>query len=113
MDNITEWRKRVIELLEAILASTQHPPSPDGATKTGILVAPARSRERLTRKEAADTLCEAGYRITEKTLATKATRGDGPPYQMFGKKVLYPTAALFEWANARISGPMTMSGGRG
>jgi hypothetical protein len=43
----------------------------------------------LTRERLADALTEAGYPIKQKTLATKASRGGGPPYRRFGPRVLY------------------------
>ena len=36
---------------------------------------------KLSRKECADALTQAGYKTSPRTLATKATRGGGPPYQ--------------------------------
>ena len=37
----------------------------------------------LNRAEAAAALTAAGYEISAATLASKATRGDGPPYRVF------------------------------
>ena len=35
----------------------------------------------LTRRDTAAALTEAGFPVAEATLATKATRGGGPPYR--------------------------------
>jgi hypothetical protein len=43
----------------------------------------------LTRLKTADALTEVGFPIKEATLATKATRGGGPPYRRFGSRALY------------------------
>jgi hypothetical protein len=59
----------------------------------------------LTRDQNAEALTAAGYPIKPKTLATKATRGDGPPYQLFGPRVLYRWGDSLEWARSRLSTP--------
>ena len=46
---------------------------------------PTNPDTRLRRKEAADALRAAGFPVSDKTLATKATRGGGPPYALFGR----------------------------
>ena len=38
-----------------------------------------------------------------KTLATKATRGGGPPYRKFGLRVLYRWGDALAWAEGRLS----------
>jgi hypothetical protein len=43
----------------------------------------------LTRERVADALTEAGFPTSPKTLATKASRGGGPPYRKFGHRPLY------------------------
>ena len=40
---------------------------------------------RLTRNAIAAALTEAGYPIRPATLATKASRGGGPPFRRFGR----------------------------
>ena len=42
------------------------------------------SDTRLTRNATAAALTAAGFPIRAATLATKATRGGGPPFQRFG-----------------------------
>ena len=55
-------------------------------------------------------LTEAGFPVTEATLATKATRGGGPPFQKFGSRALYRWADALLWAgrawnaNAHVRG---------
>ena len=59
----------------------------------------------LTRDQTAAALTAAGFPVKAKTLATKATRGGGPPYQSFGPRVLYRWRTTLEWAQARLSAP--------
>jgi len=59
----------------------------------------------LGRKETADALTEAGYRVAEATLTTMASRGGGPPYQLFGPRALYKWGDSLDWARARLSAP--------
>jgi hypothetical protein len=57
----------------------------------------------LTRDRAAAALTEAGFPVKAKTLATKATRGGGPPYRKFGLRVLYRWGDALAWAERRLS----------
>lgn len=57
----------------------------------------------LTREQAADALTEAGFPVKPKTLATKATRGGGPPYRLFGRRPLYRWGDAIDWASGRLS----------
>ena len=59
----------------------------------------------LTRDMAAAALTKAGYPIKSKTLATKATRGGGPPYRLFGVRPLYRWGDALAWAQGRLSVP--------
>ena len=59
----------------------------------------------LTREAAAAALTAAGYPVSPKTLATKATRGGGPPFQHFGPRVLYTWSKTLDWAKDRLSPP--------
>ena len=43
--------------------------------------------------------------MKEGTLATKATRGGGPPYQKFGSRALYRWGDALLWAKERLSAP--------
>jgi hypothetical protein len=61
----------------------------------------------LTRSQTGAALRAAGYPVADKTLATKATRGGGPPYRLFGSRPLYRWADALGWAQARLSLPRT------
>ena len=58
---------------------------------------------RLRRKDAAAFLTAAGYPISAATLATKVTRGDGPPFCVFGRDAFYEESVLLAWAESRTS----------
>ena len=57
----------------------------------------------LNRHHTAHALTEAGYPISPATLATKASRGGGPPYQLFGPRVIYRWGSSLDWAKGRLS----------
>jgi hypothetical protein len=59
----------------------------------------------LRRKSTAEALTESGYPISEKTLATMASRTGGPPYFKFGRAVVYRWADALGWAESRLSAP--------
>jgi hypothetical protein len=59
----------------------------------------------LRRDAVAAALTAAGLPVKSKTLATKATRGGGPPYQLFGRWPLYRWGDALAWAEARLSPP--------
>lgn len=59
----------------------------------------------LRREATAKALTESGYPVSAKTLATKATRGGGPPYSTFGRAVLYRWSDALAWAEGRLSAP--------
>lgn len=59
----------------------------------------------LTREATAAALTACGFPIKPKTLATKATRGGGPPFRSFGSRVLYRWGDALAWANSRLSLP--------
>jgi hypothetical protein len=65
------------------------------------------SNPRRTRKGAAEFLTSQGYPVTEATLATKATRGGGPPFVKFGVKPLYDDDECLDWARSRLSKSVT------
>jgi hypothetical protein len=59
----------------------------------------------LTRDAVAAALTAAGFPVKAKTLATKASRGGGPPYRLFGVRPLYRWRAALAWAEGRLSAP--------
>lgn len=59
----------------------------------------------LNRNRVAEALTAAGYPIKAKTLATKATRGGGPPYRTFGVRALYRWSDALAWAKAQTTAP--------
>jgi hypothetical protein len=59
----------------------------------------------LTREAVAAALKAAGYPVAPATLATKATRGGGPPYRLFSSRALYRWADALEWARSNTSAP--------
>lgn len=60
----------------------------------------------LTRADTAAALTAAGFPTAGSTLATKACRGGGPPYQLYGRKPLYRWGDACAWAVSRLSAPM-------
>jgi hypothetical protein len=66
---------------------------------------PNTSDALLTRSRTAEALTEAGFPVKAKTLATKATRGGGPPYSKFGLRVLYRWGDALAWAKGRLTAP--------
>jgi len=59
----------------------------------------------LPRVQAAHALTALGYPVAPSTLATKATRGEGPAYRRFGRKPLYRWGDVLAWAQSRMSPP--------
>jgi hypothetical protein len=60
---------------------------------------------KLARRQAAKALTCCGIPLSEKTLSTKASRGGGPPYQLFGKIALYTWGTLVAWALDEMGKP--------
>jgi hypothetical protein len=60
----------------------------------------------LTRDAVATALTDAGFPVSGATLATKATRGGGPPYRLFGRRPLYLWSDALAWARGRLSAPV-------
>jgi hypothetical protein len=59
----------------------------------------------LPRAQTAHALTALGYPVAPATLATKATRGEGPPFRRFGRKPLYRWGDVLAWAEARMTEP--------
>jgi hypothetical protein len=66
---------------------------------------PDDPRALLTREAVAAALTAAGFPVKPKTLATKASRGGGPQYYLFGTKPLYRWGDALRWAQSRLSPP--------
>lgn len=64
---------------------------------------------QLTREQTAAALTAAGFPVRAKTLATKASRGGGPRYRLFGARPLYVWGDALAWANSRLSEPRCSS----
>jgi hypothetical protein len=60
----------------------------------------------LTRAQTGAALRAKGFPIADKTLATMASRGGGPPFQRFGRVPLYIWADTLIWARSRLTPPM-------
>ena len=60
---------------------------------------------RLTRERTAEALTALGYKVATKTLATKATRGGGPPYSLFCGRALYRWGDALDWARSLTTPP--------
>jgi hypothetical protein len=59
----------------------------------------------LTRRQLADALTKAGFPTSPATLATKASRGGGPPYQRYGPRAMYRWNSALQWANGLLRSP--------
>jgi hypothetical protein len=68
---------------------------------------PVEPKTLLTREAAAEALTAAGFPTSAKTLATKASRGQGPKFRKFGPRALYSWADLISWANGKLSPPVS------
>jgi hypothetical protein len=70
------------------------------------IIIPSDRKTKLTRKAAAAALSAAGYAVSRHTLATKPSRGGGPPFRRFGRVPLYSWGDCLDWADSRLSAPM-------
>ena len=68
-------------------------------------IIPNNPEARLRRDAEAAALTAAGFPVTAKTLATKATRGGGPVFQSFGRVPLYRWGDALAWAEGKLSAP--------
>ena len=60
----------------------------------------------MGRADAAAALTAAGYTTSPATLATRACRGGGPVYRVYGGRVLYRWGDCLTWAESRTSRPI-------
>jgi hypothetical protein len=71
------------------------------------MISTADNDRPLRRHELAEFLTHAGYRISQATLSTLATRGGGPPMTYWGRLPLYDRSAALAWAKTRAGEPVT------
>jgi hypothetical protein len=64
---------------------------------------PSNRDVMLGRRDTAEALTEAGYPIAEATLATRASRGGGPPFRKFGRYPRYQWGHSLDWAQSRCT----------
>jgi hypothetical protein len=76
-----------------------------------MTLTPENADALLTRDAVAAALTAAGFPVKAKTLATKASRGGGPPYQLFGVRPLYRWGDAVAWAKSRLSAPRHSTSG--
>lgn len=57
---------------------------------------------KLTREQAAQALTLAGYKTSQSTLATYASRGGGPRFRKWGARSIYELGELLTWAESRL-----------
>ena len=50
-----------------------------------------------------------GYQIAPSTLATKRSRGGGPPFRKWGRRILYDEDELLVWADTQLGPTVTNS----
>jgi hypothetical protein len=62
-------------------------------------------RTFLTRYQLTDTLEQCGIPLSYDTLATKATRGGGPPFRIFGKSAIYQWCDVVAWVRETMGEP--------
>jgi hypothetical protein len=60
---------------------------------------------QLRRADVAEASTANGFPIKAKTLATMASRGGGPPFQLWGRIPLYTWGPYLDWAKGRLSEP--------
>jgi hypothetical protein len=65
----------------------------------------------LTRDQTAVALTQAGFPVRSATLATKASRGGGPDFRLFGTRPLYRWGDALAWAHAKLTAPRRKAGG--
>lgn len=56
----------------------------------------------LTRAQTAEELTAIGFPMKPNTLTRMTSRGDGPPYRMWGRAALYRWGEAVSWAKGRF-----------
>ena len=87
--------------LNALLTST----APGAYTRPVLTLDSIPADARLPRRQAAKALTDCGIPVSPKTLSTKASRGGGPPYQLFCRTAIYTWGPLVAWALAEMGEP--------
>lgn len=104
-DEITAVADAVVKAVrecEAILIRAAKRPSPEPPNAQQPPVVATAQPALLTRKAAAQYLqTVVGYPVAVGTLAVLAVRGGGPPFQSFGRQVVYRPEDLRTWAEGR------------
>jgi hypothetical protein len=66
--------------------------------RIAVNAAPTDPDIQLTRDQLAVALSAAGYPVSSATLATRVSRGEGPPHAVWGSRVYYRWGDALEWA---------------
>jgi hypothetical protein len=99
-DTITKAVRECRDIL--IKAAERQRETPQASSAAATEAHPERLPELLTRAAAVAYLRDvAGYPISKSFLAKAAVYGDGPPFQSFGRRVVYAPADLRAWAERR------------
>jgi hypothetical protein len=85
--------------------NTLPPGAPEAFARPALALDSIRDDDLLTRRLAARELTARGIPVAAGTLSTKASRGGGPPYALFGKIALYRWGDLVDWALAEMGEP--------
>jgi hypothetical protein len=78
----------------------------DGA-RIAVNAPPTDPDVRLTRDQLAVALSAAGYPISSATLATRVSRGEGPPHAVWASRVYYRWGDALDWAKKCYRPPNT------
>ena len=70
--------------------------------RSNVTAVPDDPDKLLRRRPTAEALTEAGYPTAPATLSTKATRGGGPPFRLYGRIPLYRWGDALAWAEGRL-----------
>ena len=62
--------------------------------------------QMMGRQQVAKALTARGYPVAAATLATKATRGGGPPYRLFCARAVYRWQDALQWAQRSVRRPV-------
>jgi hypothetical protein len=74
-------------------------------TTDATSIVPTDPNTLLTRQATSSALTAAGFPVAAATLATKATRGGGPPYSLFSCRALYRWGDSIAWARSNMTVP--------